>query len=261
MRLGTHHSQETKNKLSIAAERQYQNPDARAQMSAVHKGKPLSEGHKHKISDSLKGSGHPFYGRHHTFESRQKMSQTLESCWQNPRYRQQLSITRKSLWQDPEYRDHQAKARGEEWRKKISSSHIGARNPMYGRTGNRNPAYGKKHSEDRKARTIRATLAALRVKPNKVELRLQNILNFHFPDNWKYVGDGQFIIGGCCPDFLNVNGKKHVIELFGNYWHPIFDVAKKKEHYHRYGYRVTIVWDDELKDEAGLVKRLRRELH
>ena len=58
---------------------------------------------------------------------------------------------------------------------------------------------------------------------------------------------------------MNVNGKKEIIELFGTYFHSVFDVAQRKEHYSQYGFRVAIIWEDELEDEDRLVKVFRRK--
>lgn len=104
----------------------------------------------------------------------------------------------------------------------------------------------------------------LNLKPNSLEKTLNQILNEVMPRAWKYVGDGQVIIGGKCPDFININGKKQVIELFGEYWHPVFDVSKRIEHFRQYGFDTLIIWGEELKDELRLktkiVKFCRRRL-
>ena len=76
---------------------------------------------------------------------------------------------------------------------------------------------------------------------------------------WKFVGDGQLVIGGKIPDFANVNGKKQLIELFGAYWHNVFDIAERKEHFKQYGFQTAIVWDDELKNEERLAKTLKKK--
>jgi len=53
----------------------------------------------------------------------------------------------------------------------------------------------------------------------------------NFPNEWKYAGDGSLIIRGKCPDFVNVNGRKLIIEVFGDYWHSEERVGKNsKEH-------------------------------
>lgn len=41
------------------------------------KRKPLSDDHKRKIGDAVRGENHPFYGKHHTKETRDRISATL----------------------------------------------------------------------------------------------------------------------------------------------------------------------------------------
>ena len=93
-------------------------------------------------------------------------------------------------------------------------------------------------------------------RPNKAELRLQDILDKHFPKEWKYVGDGQLIIGGRCPDYANINGKKDLIELYGAHWHNPEQEQPRIEHFREYGYRCIIIWEYELKDEELLLKKI-----
>jgi very-short-patch-repair endonuclease/predicted DNA-binding protein YlxM (UPF0122 family) len=100
-------------------------------------------------------------------------------------------------------------------------------------------------------------LRAINIRPNKAELHLERILNDNFPNSWKYVGDGEFIIGGKNPDFININGKKQIIELFGTHWHNLFDVAKRTETFRQYGFNTLIIWEDELNNEEAIVKRIK----
>ena len=99
-----------------------------------------------------------------------------------------------------------------------------------------------------------------RMLPNKCETKLLGLLNELFPKRWQFVGGGQLIIGGRCPDFVAISEQK-VIELLGTYWHGLFDGADRVEHYKMFGYRTLIIWEDELKGEPAedkLVKRLRK---
>jgi len=135
------------------------------------------------------------------------------------------------------------------------------------RRGKNHPLYGKQHKLETR-RKISIAIKTLwadpeyakkvfrNVSPNKAELKLQDILDRHFPSKWKFVGNRGVRLGELYPDFVNVNGKKEVIELFGEHWHPLFDIAQKKERYRQYGFRVAIIWDDELEDEERLVKTL-----
>ncbi len=86
------------------------------------------------------------------------------------------------------------------------------------------------------------------VSPNKLELSFQNLLNQLYPNEWKFVGDGQLIIAGKCPDFVNINGQKKLIELFGTYWHKGQNVEDRKKIFKEFGYETLILWEHELKD-------------
>jgi hypothetical protein len=96
------------------------------------------------------------------------------------------------------------------------------------------------------------------VMPNKTELWFQNFLNSLYPNEWKFVGDGQVIIAGKCPDFINVNGQKKIIELFGDYWHRNQDPQDRIDIFKPYGYKTLIIWENELKDMVELRCRLER---
>lgn len=181
---------------------------------------------------------------------------------------------------------------------KIRLSHLGPRNPNYGkhpspetrvklsasRTDKKNSFYGKHHTEEIRERLrlaasgprnfnygkprdsyiVRKIMRSNHIKPNKAELRLQAILNTYFPDQWEFVGDGHFIVGGLCPDFLNISSKKEVIELFGSYWHSEKQVKRANQteagrvrHYAAYDLQCLVIWEHELKTEAQLVEKIR----
>jgi len=60
-------------------------------------------------------------------------------------------------------------------------------------------------------------MESMNIKPNKPENKVLNALNKYYPTQWKYTGDGSLIIDGLNPDFVNVNGHKYIIEVFGMY--------------------------------------------
>lgn len=93
--------------------------------------------------------------------------------------------------------------------------------------------------------------------PNKAELKLLSILNIIAPNEWKYVGDGKVWIEGRNPDFININCKKIVIELFSHYWHierarTNDDVSDRINHYKKYGYECIVIWAKQLSIEEVL---------
>ena len=83
-----------------------------------------------------------------------------------------------------------------------------------------------------------------------------DVLNGLYPGEWKYVGNGQVIIAGKCPDFVNVNGQKKIIELFGDYWHKGQNPQDRMDLFTPFGYDILVVWEKELKD----FKSLRRKI-
>jgi len=97
-------------------------------------------------------------------------------------------------------------------------------------------------------------------KPNKAELELEMLLNQHFPNQFKYVGDFQFWVGNFNPDFVNVNGQKLIIELFGDYWHTIDGSQIRDQQrlttYKQYGFRTLVIWEHELKELEKVVEKL-----
>jgi G:T-mismatch repair DNA endonuclease (very short patch repair protein) len=80
------------------------------------------------------------------------------------------------------------------------------------------------------------------------------------PNEYKYVGSSDFWIEGLNPDFINCNGQKKIIELFGDYWHNREDSKirdkKRLKIYKKYGYETLVVWEKELKDMNKLKTKL-----
>lgn len=88
--------------------------------------------------------------------------------------------------------------------------------------------------------------------PNNTEKKLNIIINKTLPNEYNFVGQGKVIIDGLCPDFININGQKKIIELYGDYWHKMpnrkLQDARRIKTYKKYGYKTLIVWEHELKD-------------
>lgn len=73
---GKSHSEETK--LKISKSKQNPSKETRKKMSEWQIGKKLSQEHKNKISNSIKGDKHPLYGKSHSEETRKKISKSLK---------------------------------------------------------------------------------------------------------------------------------------------------------------------------------------
>jgi len=97
----------------------------------------------------------------------------------------------------------------------------------------------------------------LRIFPNKPETILLNLLNEMYYGEWKYTGDLSFIINGKNPDFVNINGKKLIIELFGDYWHQNEDPQKRIDVFKMYGWDTIVIWEHELEDMNNVVRKIK----
>lgn len=160
------------------------------------------------------------------------------------------------------------KHHSEETRQKLSRLEMGENNPFY----------GKRHSEKTKRAIAEKAhrrwqdqeyaaqiMAARNIRPNRAETALQDFLNTHFPQEYKYTGDGSLIINGMMPDFTNCNGKKEIIELFGNYFHSDKIVGDRWHQtelgrimaFNSLGFRGLVVWEDELKDQDKLLVKVK----
>jgi len=129
-------------------------------------------------------------------EVRKKISESKKLAWKNP-----LSIYRtkvESLLRNRAINNPPMKGK-----KRLKHSER-----MKGRN---NPFYGKIHTEETQKKIIRKSLR--RRGKSLLELKFEGIINeLNLP--YKFVGNGEFLIGRKCPDFININGEKIAIEVY-----------------------------------------------
>jgi len=98
-----------------------------------------------------------------------------------------------------------------------------------------------------------------RKQMNKKESLLNKILHTITKD-YKFVGNSKVVIENFNPDFINTNGQKKIIEMYGNYWHNLPSYKKRDKRrlksYKKYGYDTLIVWEKELQNKKELKKKL-----
>ena len=173
------------------------------------------------------------------------------------------SQSQKGIPQTQEHKNKIKKAVRRFWQMHPGIS-SGKNNANFGNRGSRNPLTGKKrpeHSrrmkemwrnEEFRNKIVTAREKGLTHRPTKPEQILNNLLQQILLNEYKYVGDGKVVIGGFCPDFINCNGQKKIIEMYGDYWHnlPNWNTRDKRRlvSYVAYGYKTLIVWERELKD-------------
>lgn len=221
-------SEETKEKLRKSSVGKKFSKRTRKRMREARLGMKLSEETKMKIGIAGRG-------RHSTEETRKKISKALKGRMVSKETREKL---RKA---------QTGKKYSDKSKEKMRQTHLDLwRDAKY------------------RERCVKATFEATKFKPTKPEKILDKILRKLFLDEYKYVGNGSFLVGYRSPDFVNVNGQKKIIELFGDFWHNEMHTGVPTEehererinHFAEYGYKTLIIWEHELEDLQKLEKRL-----
>jgi G:T-mismatch repair DNA endonuclease (very short patch repair protein) len=267
--------------------------ETRAQMSLSHKGVLLSATHRARIAESLKGKSNPrcynqtsfkrghitsleirqkisranvgriqskeekrrrtlkLIGRPVSEETRQKLSQIFSGRVVTEETRRKISKIGLALWQDPKHRAKQLMG--------LETTH---------KKFQQNPKYQMKVSDATKnlwqdPEYIIKQVRARGVKPNKAERILENVLIENHMD-FKYNGDGRLgiALAGLVPDFVNVNGRKQVIELFGEYWHRLENIKWHQTEigrvgaYKSIGWDCLVIWENELKKPEMVLSKI-----
>ena len=100
------------------------------------------------------------------------------------------------------------------------------------------------------------TRHASAVRPNKPEQKILDLLNRKYPNEWKYVGNCGLVLGGLIPDFVNIDGKKLLIEVFGDYWHRNDNEQKRIDHFKQFGFSTLIIWEHDINKHIKDVEKM-----
>ncbi len=130
-----------------------------------------------------------------------------------------------------------------------------------------NGMFGRHHTEATKEKIRQKLITRIKegkynLKANKPEKQLNKLLKKILPNEYKFVGNGKLFIAGFVPDFINCNGQKKIIELFGDYWHNREDAKKRDKQrlktYKKYGFKTLIIWQHELKELNKLELKIKK---
>ena len=159
----------------------------------------LSKEQRKILSKLLSGENAYWFGKKHSEETKQKISQAHKgkNPWNKGRkmrplseeHKQKISkaLQGKNIWMKGRHLSEKTK-------KKIGQAFKGKKLPKW---------------------QIRKCLR--RRIPSSLEKEFQKIIDKHnLP--YKFVGDGSFIIGNCNPDFVNTNNQKIAIEVFARFY-------------------------------------------
>ncbi len=186
------------------------------------------------------------------------------------------SENQKQLWQDPGYREGQLETLAGKWVKKripieTRRCECGGCDKIFECKVNSEQRFihghnsrGLVHSNFMKTiwqdpEFVSKQMIARNVCPNKAEIFLDKFFQNLFSNEYKFVGDGKdksFIIAGKVPDFININGQKKIIELFGEHVHKPEEEQQRIDLFARYGYQTLVIWYRELSNIKLLAEKL-----
>lgn len=236
--------------------------------------------------------------------TRLAISEGRKASWRNPNSayhsqafhekRHQQMLTNNPMFREEVKRKFEA---DNNWmRSKEGREFLSKNNPMY------NPTVSRKFKGENnpsKRQEVRDKIAAIRkqqwanpesvynsqvfreaqykglaMSPNEKEKQLSYILRTICPHHFRYNGDYRLGISfdRLVPDFVNINGVKQVIELFGDYWHgetlrgaSSEEMQRVKTRYAKCGIDCLIIWESELRDRQkvkqlilGFIQKERR---
>lgn len=284
-------SEQTRRLRSEAAKRRWANPIFKEMLSAKLRkrtssqcqcgcgemtalGKKFVRGHNCRIAHPMQGrkmsielleklrqyrigKPSPMKGKTHTLETREKLSESHKGKKQSPELIAKRVAGRKGYRHSPETlrkigEGNKGKVMSIEARQKCSKANKGKRySPKTEFTSERMKALHRDETYMEKVRK------SLNIKPNKPESIILNFLNMLYPSQWKYTGNFSFTINGKCPDFVNCNGQKKIIELFGDYWHRGENPQDRINEFKPFGYDTLVIWERELKNQDAVILKIK----
>jgi len=197
--------------------------DARQRIRESNKGNKGCLGYLHS-EEALRKIREAHLGKTHSEATKRLIGESSASRTASEETRQKMREAHTGITKSAETRQLLSESRKESWK---------------------DPEYQQKQKDARN------------LKPTEPEVFVQRTLDKHFPGEWKYVGDYQFRVGGRNPDFLNVNGKKQVIEVFGMFWHEESEEEERIAHYKKLGFDCLVIWEYDSLDEDLIVEGIK----
>lgn len=170
-------------------------------------------------------------------------SKALKLKWKSPEYKESTSQNIRQVIQslyntDPTFRQRVSQRTKEAMRRPEVRERVLARRP-------------------KDLEWIRKMLSSRR--PTDIEQRLIEVIQkYSLP--YKYTGDGTFLIGQFNPDFVNTNGQKIAIDIFGDHWHVPSEIPQRRAAFAEWGWELVILWGHEVKSltELEILARIPR---
>lgn len=225
---------ETLSKVRAVFIGRHHTEETKAKISQAQRGVPQPEEFRQRLRGIMKGEGNPFYARHHSQKTKTLISEKLAGRHNSPE--NEFTTERaKKIW-TTEARETQSAVMKARWQ-----------------------------SKEYVEKLISSLIKSLAKRPNKLEEKVIKILNTAFPNEWEYTGNGKVVLDKLIPDFVNSNGKKQVIEVFGEYWHTGDRIKNRIERteqgrinaYKKLGYDCFVLWEKDIEDEQKVVRLVK----
>jgi hypothetical protein len=202
-----------------------------------------------RVARNAKNSGLAQRGRKQSEESNEKRSISCKKIFATEEMHNKMSSIAKEIQNRPETKENNSKKSKDRWQ-----------NIEY------KEKLKKKHKENwQNNEYAKRMFAARDLKPNKTENFMDSLVQQARSTDFIYSGDGKIFIAGKVPDWFNVNGKKQIIELFGDYYHSEKftgrtnkqEEKQRKDHFSKYGYDCLIIWEHELKEPDKVINKIK----
>jgi len=199
--------------------------------------------------------------RWHDSSFRKKVSEKIQMIWKNPNYKistgRRISEAKKGKSHKPHSEETKLKIslnngkywlgkhRSEEWKKQVSEKNRLFRQNL--QVKQKTSKISKKLWQNKIYRetVIRNALKGLLKRPTSFEQKLIDLINENnLP--FKYVGNGQIIIGYRNPDFVEITGRKLLIETYAKFWHPKNYEKQRFRLFQKNGYQTLFLNEDDL---------------
>lgn len=227
----------------------------------------------------MHGKNNPFYSRHHSEETKRKISKSKKGQrpWLGKRHSKEsklkMSLSKKGKHYSPktEFKKgnpsmFKGRHHTEELRKKMSNAKKGKR--LSKECKIKISIASKKHWQtlEYREKVIKNTLKSLFNRPTKLEKKMINLIKTNnLP--FSYCGNGTLMIGYKCPDFYENNGKKICIEVASKKEKEIhrkiswkkYEMERKK-HFKEWGWKCIVIWDNEFEDKEKILEKLAKSI-
>lgn len=272
---GKHHSEKTKKQLSKAHKGKLlgdKNPakrdDVKKKLSQKLKGRIFSEEHKRKLSESHKGLAPWNKGR-----KSKKLSRIMKNKWKDSEYysqnvkvaMQNLELAHKAvrgkklteshkerigeahqkLWSDTNYAETQSIIVSERTKKQWKT-------PKF-----KQYMVSLWEDDEWKKKQRKKMLKGLMKRPTSLEIQFMAFCEkYDLP--FKYVGDGDVLIGCRNPDFIHTEGVKLCVEVGSTWFHSKDYIEERESYFKDFGWDcVVFLTEDKQLNEAEIIESLK----